>query len=258
MITGSADDLNKTRLDEIEDVVLASYSGEAFFPFGIKLSALQQCHLDEIMDEVFNRGYRTSAYCPLSQEDKERFRDEQSHNAEIYGEMRPECFLELLWRAGAKVGDRFYDLGSGTGKLITIAHIVGLRAAGVELSRARCEVAWKAAATLTKVAKSQRYAASFPALSTVALDCKCESMFEVDFMDADIVCFCSLLFPKEMVVEVARIACNMRPGSRIISHHRLDSLCEQTCQGFERVGELHVATSWSQRSTMFLYERLDK
>lgn len=256
MVFISANDSDRKSVEEVEDVVLANYSGEAFYPCGIKLSALQQCHLDDAMVEVFNRRYRTFVHCPLSPDDKEAFLDERLCGADAYGEIRPESFLEVLWRVGAKAGDHFYDLGCGAGKLIAIANILGLRATGVEFSRARCELAWQAMATLNEFGKRGKYVASFPALSTVVLDCKCESMFGMDFTDADIVYFCSLMFPNETVIEVAKIARNMKPGSRVISHHCLDCTCQETSQAFKKIGEVCVTTSWTSKSTMLIYEVL--
>ena len=110
------------------------------------------------------------------------------------GYLRTQSFLEVLWRSGATSRERFYDLGSGTGKLAAIAWLTGMRATGIELSRARSEIAWQMQARLesrfSEASKSTE-TCSFPKIRTGGLKYVCGSIFDVDFTDADVVFFSS-------------------------------------------------------------------
>merc|ERR1711933_233164 len=70
---------------------------------------------------------------------------------DTYGEVLPEGILKILWRLGAKPGDHFYDLGCGPGKMVALAWMLGLRATGVELSRARWEASCYALEGLSRL-----------------------------------------------------------------------------------------------------------
>eukprot|EP00927_Polykrikos_kofoidii_P005468 TRINITY_DN12168_c0_g1_i2.p1 TRINITY_DN12168_c0_g1~~TRINITY_DN12168_c0_g1_i2.p1 ORF type:complete len:513 (+),score=143.72 TRINITY_DN12168_c0_g1_i2:51-1589(+) len=52
---------------------------------------------------------------------------------EVYGEIRPDGVVNMLARMNATPGMRFFDLGSGTGKVVYTAWLLGLRASGVEV-----------------------------------------------------------------------------------------------------------------------------
>lgn len=249
MPTATSNDVDKQSMEDFEEVVLADYSKEAFYPLGIQLSAIQQCNLSDSLEELYGRGWRKRSHGKLSAGDKVTFADERYPGTDTYGETMPESFLEVLWRVGARQGERFYDLGSGTGKLISIAWLLGLRSTGIELSHARCEKAWLRLAQLeTCVSKS---GVAVPLAG--GLDCRCQSMMDVDLSDADIVFFCSTMYPRAMVSEVAKIASQMKPGSRIISYHNFDGFGKQ----FKEVGKICVATSWIDKSLMLVHEVQD-
>mmetsp|Transcript_39296 Transcript_39296/g.69117 ORF Transcript_39296/g.69117 Transcript_39296/m.69117 type:complete len:292 (-) Transcript_39296:136-1011(-) len=241
---------------EIDNVVLASYSGPVFYPSGIRLSALQQCHADDILSEVYKGCYRRNQRCELSPEDKVTFKDPRFEGADTYGEVMPESFLDILWKLGAKPGERFYDLGSGTGKLLALAWLVGLRVRGIELSRARAEIAWRSIAEIEARCKvGSPLMASFPQTVPGALECTCNSLFDVDFSDADLVLFSSVMFSNTMVAKMARIARCMKPGSRIISKHNLENLGQAGIfPEFRPLGEIHVDTTWSTTSGWMVHE----
>ena len=51
----------------------------------------------------------------------------------VYGELSAASVVESLALAHVRRGERFYDLGSGGGKVVAMAWLLGLRATGVEL-----------------------------------------------------------------------------------------------------------------------------
>lgn len=244
-----------------DETVLASYSGEAFQRSGIRLSVDQQCRLFNMFDTDICKGhYRRNVNVPLSIEDEAVFK-QPGHGADTYGEIMPESFLEVLWRSGATSRERFYDLGSGTGKLAAIAWLTGMRATGIELSRARSELAWQMQARLeSRFAEASKSTekCSFPKIRTGGLKYLCGSIFDVDFTDADVVFFSSVMFNKYQVSRVATIARWMKPGSRIISFHDLSNLgADYDFPEFKLLGEIYVATSWKAESCWFVHEVVD-
>lgn len=130
--------------------------------------------------------------------------------AVLYAEIQPEAFMELLQHVGFKPGMKYYDLGSGTGKTVFSAWLLGLNATGVELVEKRwatsCEAVTKAEQSGMKKAKKG------PGVHFVHT-----SFLDIDFDDADILFTDSASFSKDMMTRLAKAASRLRPGSKIIS-----------------------------------------
>jgi len=80
---------------------------------------------------------RTRGFAARSQAAEEVQRAVGSARPATYGEVLPETVAAMLHRLGARAGQRYYDLGSGTGKTAALAWLLGLDATGVELVSAR-------------------------------------------------------------------------------------------------------------------------
>merc|ERR1712066_997686 len=63
----------------------------------------------------------------------------EPRRAAVYGEVPLASLTDILETAGVKPGMKYYDLGSGTGKTVLFANLLGLDATGVELAPGR----WK-------------------------------------------------------------------------------------------------------------------
>merc|ERR1712228_365219 len=70
-----------------------------------------------------------------------------------------------------------------------------------------------------------------------------------DFTDADIIFVCSILFPAQMMAELASIARWMKPGSRIVSHQAFSG------PEFEEIGAFYTPTSWED-STRWIVQQV--
>lgn len=242
-----------------DEIVLANYTGTVFFPSGIRLSVDQQCRLDSLFDTDICKGhYRRILHVALSSEDAVMFAHPGFGDSDTYGEIRPESFLEVLWKLGARPGERFYDLGSGTGKLAAIAWLTGLTATGIELSCARSEIAWQLLSQLENhFAEGTKFSgkSSFPKAKPGGLNYICGSMYDVDFTDADVVFFSSVMFTKGLVARMVTIARWMKPGSRIISYHDLANLgAAGSFPELKLLGEINVSTSWNAASCWLVHE----
>ena len=66
-----------------------------------------------------------------------------SRNAGMYGEITPFSLVQMFSALDFKPGLRFYDIGSGTGKLVALAALLGYHATGVEIVKDRYEACRK-------------------------------------------------------------------------------------------------------------------
>lgn len=155
-----------------------------------------------------------------------------SEHASVYGELLPTTVLEMLLKVEATPGKRYYDLGSGTGKTVAIAGLLGLNATGVELERQRFGAACEA------VERAKAHGLEKPASGSIRY--VHGSFLEVDFSDADVVFTDNVMFPPEMNLGLARAARRMKPGSKIISHGGLPG------PGFEDNDSFNGPTNWAK------------
>eukprot|EP00927_Polykrikos_kofoidii_P047603 TRINITY_DN41854_c0_g1_i1.p1 TRINITY_DN41854_c0_g1~~TRINITY_DN41854_c0_g1_i1.p1 ORF type:complete len:353 (+),score=32.54 TRINITY_DN41854_c0_g1_i1:56-1114(+) len=208
------------------------------------------------------------------------------NNTALYGELAPSsCICLFRDIAGTRYGRTFYDLGSGTGKLVNLAALLGFRAIGLELEPGRHREACVARGKLL-TAFSRRGAAanqlapspkSLPANPQSDVEAACDvqttssvavavpacafieapkfvqaSFVTYDFSDADIVFANSVAFNSSMMEALAVTARRMKPGRRIISY---------TCfpqPGFRTVEVVRLRVSWkaSETCTYFVQEVL--
>jgi SAM-dependent methyltransferase len=167
-----------------------------------------------------------------------------SKGAETYGELLPEAVMDMLWTIGAQPGDRFYDLGAGAGKVVAQAWMSGLRATGIELSRARWEASCQAVHALESIVARRKHifskvaSAELPQQVADGLDFLCANAFDIDFTDADVIFVSSVMFSDQMMAKLAAIARWMKPGSLIVSYDSFPG------PEFREIGDFMGATSW--------------
>lgn len=161
--------------------------------------------------------------------------------AATYGELLPESIVKILQSVGAKPGMRYYDLGSGFGKTVAMAYMLGLDATGVELVHQRWDGACKALDKL-KEASPQEHG---PGLRNIQ-----SSFLEVDFTDADIVFTDSVMFSEKLLQSMADIAKKMKPGTKIVSFKGLPG------SEFKELQYIQGPTTWSKESQWNIQEVL--
>jgi hypothetical protein len=132
-------------------------------------------------------------------------------DAVLYDEITPAALMQLLGHIDARPGQNFVDFGSGTGKTVFAAWLLGLNASGVELVRGR----WKIACKIAQTAHHLGYhmTEQGPGVSFIHDDFR-----HYDLSNADIVFINSARFSKGMMRMIADNAtAQMRPGAKIIS-----------------------------------------
>lgn len=242
-----------------EEKALAVYTGTPWYPDGLQLSDTTQYSLAEMMQDVFG-GYRKHEHVSISSRDKDVFERDGSIRAITYGELMPESFFEMMWKLGAKPGDRFYDLGAGTGKLSALAWLMGLRSTGIELSHDRWNAGCAALTSLEEVGAKPRSCSSggrpecLPILGE-SLDYICGSLFDLDCSDADVIFLSSVMFSLDMVIRIAKTSRWLKPGCRIVSGHSFASHCyPEAFTEFAEIGDCRLVSSWKVDSRWYVQE----
>jgi SAM-dependent methyltransferase len=110
---------------------------------------------------------------------------------------------KMLQQADVQPGQKVVDLGAGDGRVvIAAAHLPGVQAVGVEIDPVRCLIANVRIALLGLRSKA----------------CiQWGNMFSFDLSDADVVTL--YLWPSTNRRLTARLAEQLRPGAKVISHH---------------------------------------
>lgn len=137
-------------------------------------------------------------------------------NPAHYGEISPLAFCQLLHGVGVRPRQRFYDLGSGNGKLVMLAWLLGLDAVGIEIVAERAHEASAKLELLREIVGDAREDGSMAGISLIHGSC-----LGLDFSDADIVFTYDLLFSKEMKEDIGRTSQKMGKGSCVVSSRGL-------------------------------------
>lgn len=186
-----------------------------------------------------------------------------------YGELDPSSLIDMLRCLDARRGQRFYDIGSGIGKIVVAASLLGLNATGIEAVRERCALAQVAAKRVahatpmsgdnlvSKPLVTSTESEWFPEYASVTRGgvprhpprLLHASFFDVDFSDADIMFMNSMLFTEEMMEQLSGMALKLRPGALIVSSKTLLG------DGFERVGAVSTRASWSDSPFLMFIQR---
>mmetsp|Transcript_118069 Transcript_118069/g.333924 ORF Transcript_118069/g.333924 Transcript_118069/m.333924 type:complete len:301 (-) Transcript_118069:7-909(-) len=241
----------------VEPLSRSLYSGAPLAVGGVQLSASAQHAAVKLLSAAYADLMGARQLMGLDQDDEKAFAQEgiPLGGADTYGEMLPEGILDILWRVGAKSGERFYDLGSGAGKAATLAWLVGMRVTGIELARSRWEASRDAVARLAELRLDESLSPGRQASqaivnegSVAGLDFVCGNACDLDFTDGDLVFVPSVLFPDWMVANLAATAQRMKPGSRIVSYKAFPGTA------FKQVGEISEPTTWKHRTRWLVQE----
>jgi hypothetical protein len=135
-----------------------------------------------------------------------------SRVAGAYNEICPSAFAELVVGHAAGVeGQVLFDLGSGSGKTVILAWLLGLEAVGIELAQNRWRESCDAVDTLRRLhGGSAKH-------SDRGVRMYHGSFLGVRFAAADILFLNAMQFDDEMVRAISCAAREMRPGAYVIS-----------------------------------------
>ncbi|MBI2444574.1 MAG: hypothetical protein HYV42_05045 [Candidatus Magasanikbacteria bacterium] len=132
-----------------------------------------------------------------------------------YGEVNFASFPALLAAADAPPGGTFYDLGSGTGKAVILAALLGnfRRLVGIELIP---ELYQTAAAVREKF--NQRLRPALPqSYPEPDINFRSGDIFTEDWSEADVIFVQATCFSENLLTQLTERCQQLKPGSRIIS-----------------------------------------
>lgn len=193
----------------------------------------------QTVETIFNNLYSdVNGYTVSSQaRNKLAFHDK----AHTYGEIKPDSFYEIIKKANPKDGEVFYDLGSGTGKAVILAHLLFSfkKCIGIEVLKDVSETAEGIQKRLESVDSV------IGTIEFINAD-----FLRHDFSDADIVFTHSTCFYDELWAGLCRKFETLRPGTRIITVTK--------AVRSEAVEQLHYGEyqmAWG-KATIYIYRRI--
>ncbi|MBI4225995.1 SAM-dependent methyltransferase [Candidatus Roizmanbacteria bacterium] len=134
--------------------------------------------------------------------------------AHTYGEVTPDGFKKVLSDAKAKPGGIFYDLGSGTGKAVMLAALLGKfpKLVGIEIIKELYQVSINILGRFDPEVRpilpveKQKQTIEF-----VNAD-----FLEYDFSDADVVFTHATCFYDELMVALERKCATLKKGTKVL------------------------------------------
>lgn len=151
-------------------------------------------------------------------------------NDAIYGEVLPTTVVNMLQLVGGAPGMHYYDLGSGTGKTVLLASLLGLNATGVELAQSR----WAISCDALRRAASHESLVDRGRLRFVH-----GSFLDVDMSDADVIFANSVMWSQDVKKQLGSTISRLRPGVKVISFGGFRGV------GLDNVGVFNGPTCWS-------------
>lgn len=135
---------------------------------------------------------------------------QQDAKAATYNEIKPKAFLEMMKTVDAKPGMKFYDLGSGTGKVVYAAWLLGMDATGVEAIEKRYHTS---CSVMKKALAQQKHKDVKQGTAHFMHD----NFMTMDFSDADILYADSAMFTKPIMDRLGEISQTLKKGAKIIT-----------------------------------------
>jgi len=162
--------------------------------------------------------------------------------AHVYGELTTIGVRQLVRATGLASGDRFFDLGSGTGRVVlqVAACVPGTRCVGIEVSGSRHEAACAVRAQAVAKGLVGRRQCVFLH----------QDLRDADFRRATVLFANSTCFPAHLLRHLAETIADMRPGTVFAS---LQELQAGAARRFETLGEHPCATSWDRAHSVHVY-----
>lgn len=199
--------------------------------------------------ELFNQLYENVDGRALSLKSREN--DEFKSKSFVYGEVVPDSFYEVIAEVNPLPGQVFYDLGSGTGKAVFLAHWLFdfSRTTGIELLDSLYQASAEALERYEKTMKSQ--------IADEANRSKIEfihgDILEADFKDADIIFINSTCFQDDLMEALEPKLEVIRPHAHVISLSK-----PLKSPAFHQYKHQLYEFSWGQATAFFHRKRLWK
>lgn len=163
-----------------------------------------------------------------------------SRGSPVYGEMMPAATGHMIDYLGLGERDVFYDLGSGSGKVVLHAAMSAplRKSVGIELSLTRVNQA-------RAVLKEARRRGLVRARACVF---RHQDLLEADLGDATVIYTCSTAFSLRFMNLIARKVERLGRALRFVTLQELEER-----RRFELVDVLRLDMSWKRKSAVYVY-----
>lgn len=197
------------------------------------------------LEQAYGGNYKLPIIIPIGGADiTHLWKFAPEEGLDVYHELPPESLMGLFRKIPLKAGETFYDLGSGTGKLVLTAWLLGMKAIGVELAEGRFAASCAASRKLLAQKDLPAGGAHGPLFVS-------GSFTEVDMSDADVIFSDSLLFSDKVMEKLATAARRTKPGTRIITFRQFPGA------EFDTVGKFTQPASWNRGDSVYGMPQLD-
>lgn len=199
--------------------------------------------------KIFNQLYETVDGRALSL----KGREDQAFQSKsfVYGEVVPDSFYEIIKDLQPQPGQVFYDLGSGTGKAVFLAHLLFefSRSIGIEL----VESLYQSSADLLKRFEQEIKPGIADKLENKTMEFIHGDILEADLRDADIIFMNSTCFQDDLMIALEQKLEVVRPHAHIISLSK-----PLKTPSFHQYKHQLYEFSWGQATAFFHRKRLWK
>ena len=163
-----------------------------------------------------------------------------SRGSPTYGELTPSAVKKLVDYLGLNQRDSFYDLGSGTGKVVLqAAMMVPLRRSiGIELAPSRC----KDARSILRRARKQGL------IKAKTCWFRNQDLLSAKLDDATVVYTCSTAFSRAFMAKLARKLIALNRDLMVVSLQDF-----QPRRHLTEVDVLRLDASWDRRTIVYVY-----
>lgn len=203
----------------------------------------------EQVKEIFHKLYDNVNGRALSLEGREK--NQFTSKSFVYGEVVPESFYNLIIEANPQPGQVFYDLGSGTGKGVLLAHLLfDFKASkGIEY----LDTLYNASAEVLKRYESEIRPTILDEVKDKQIELIHGSFLDVDFTDADFIFMNSTCFQDDLMEQLEEKLEKVRPHTTIISLSK-----SLKSPSFHQLKHKMFEFSWGQATAFYHRKRLWK
>lgn len=197
--------------------------------------------------EIFTQLYETVSGSTISLAGREAH--QYKSKSFVYGEVLFDTFYKIIKEIDPKPGEIFYDLGSGTGKAVFIAHLAFhfSKAIGIEY----VDSLYEASMNVLKKYETEIKPKIQQKVGSKEIEFILGDMLEIDFTNADIIFMNSTCFQDDLFAPLEKKLLHVKNGTRIITLTKPLTLTPFILQKQEKSD-----FSWGQ-ATVFYYRKQD-
>jgi len=161
-----------------------------------------------------------------------------------YGEIFFDTFYKTLEKTQPKEGEVFYDLGSGTGKAVFVAHLLFpfSKAVGIEI----LPTLYQASKTILEKYEKEVRPKILEKKNQQKIEFILGDFLKIDFSDADVVFANSTCFSQQMIDKLETSFLSLKKGARIITLTK-----KLTNKNFYLFDSLIYKQSWGEATVNF-------